>query len=355
MIRAFKSYPLHQLSFIEGVDSILVDTPPKKGLYSGILSLTANEESSYWWSSARSQIAKFGQRSYMGYRRYYIGNDPMALSLDGKICLVTGATGGIGKPIAACLSKMGAKVVLLARDRKKGEAALDEILSTGGRKEPELMLCDLSDQQSVRNFARDFVDSHDHLNVLVNTAAVFTRKRVVTREGYELMFATNYLGPFLLTNLLVDSLKAGAPSRIITLSAPSTTKLNFADLQGEQHFRALQAFGASKTADLLFAYEMAARLEGTGITSNVLFPGVIRTNLMRNAPLFARLITMLIGKDLRKAAEWACYLSSSKEVDGKTGVFFKQGEFSQSSDYSRDKSVQKRLWEVSSKLTQLSS
>lgn len=269
--------------------------------------------------------------------------------------MVTGANGGIGKPIAVCLAKMGAKVVLVARDRKKGEVALNEVVSSSGRKDAELMLCDLSDMQSIRTFVREYADSHNYLNVLVNTAAVFTSKRVVTREGNELMFATNYLGPFLLTNLLLDSLKAGAPSRIITLSAPSTTKLDFADLQGERNFRALQAFGATKTADLLFSYEMAARLEGTGITSNVLFPGVMRTNLMRNAPLFARLITMLIGKDPRKAAEWVCYLSSSKEVDGKTGVFFKRGEIGQSSDYSRDKSVQKMLWEESSKLTHLSS
>lgn len=269
--------------------------------------------------------------------------------------MVTGANGGIGKPIAICLAKMGAKVVLVARDRKKGEAALNEVVGSSGRKDAELMLCDISDMQSIRDFVREFVDSHSHLNVLVNTAAVFTEKRVVTREGYELMFATNYLGPFLLTNLLVDSLKAGAPSRIITLSAPSTTKIDFADLQGAKHFSALQAFGASKTANLLFTYELAARLEGTGITSNVMFPGVMRTNLMQNAPLPARLITMLIGRDPKKAAEWACYLSSSKDVDGKTGVFFKGGKIGHSSAYSRDQTVQRMLWEVSSKLAHLSS
>jgi NAD(P)-dependent dehydrogenase (short-subunit alcohol dehydrogenase family) len=278
----------------------------------------------------------------------------MDFSLEGKTCIVTGANGGLGKPTAICLAKMGAQVVLVARDRKKGETALDEVLTSSGRKGSELMLCDLSNMGSIRDFVRDFVSTHSRLDVLVNTAAVFTKSRVVTGEGLELMFATNYLGPFLLTNLLLDSLHAGVPSRIITLSAPSTTKIDFADLQGEKHFSAFHAFGATKTADLLFAYKLADRLQGSRITSNVLFPGVMRTDLMRNAPLPARLITMLMGRDPQQAAESVCYLSSSKEVEGKTGVFFKRKEMVQSSDYSRNPYVQTKLWDVSSKLANLS-
>lgn len=225
---------------------------------------------------------------------------------------------------------------------------------SSGRKWSELMLCDLSDMGSIRDFVREFVNSHGHLDVLVHTAAVFTRNRVVTKEGLELMFATNYLGPFLLTNLLLDSLRAGAPSRIITLSAPSTTKIDLADLQGEKHFSAFHAFGATKTADLVFTYKLAARLQGTGITSNALFPGVMRTNLMRNAPLPARLLTMLMGRDPKQAAERVCYLSSSKDLEGKTGFFFKRKEVGQSSAYSRNPYVQTKLWELSSKLARLS-
>ncbi len=266
---------------------------------------------------------------------------------------MTGATGGIGKPTAICLAKLGAQVVLVARDQKKGEATLDEVSASSGRKGSELMLCDLSDMGSIRDFVGEFVRSHGHLDVLVNTAAVFTKDRIVTREGFELMFATNYLGPFLLTNLLLNSLQAGSPSRIITLSAPSTTKLDLADLQGEKHFSALHAFGATKTADLLFTYKLAARLKGTGISSNALFPGVMRTDLMRNAPLPARLITRLMGRDPKRAAERVCSLSSSKDLEGKTGVFFKRKEEGQSSDYSRNPYVQSKLWELSSKLVQL--
>jgi NAD(P)-dependent dehydrogenase (short-subunit alcohol dehydrogenase family) len=168
------------------------------------------------------------------------------------------------------------------------------------------------------------------------------------------MFATNFLGPFLLTNLLTESLKSGSPSRIITLSAPSTTKIDFEDLQGEKHFGALTAFGASKMADILLTYELARRLEGSGVTANVLFPGVMKTDLMRDAPWFAKLITSIIGKSPEKGAEAAIYLAASPEVEGVTGRFFKGQKLSDSNVYSHDQSIQQRLWTVSAELTGLS-
>ncbi len=278
----------------------------------------------------------------------------MAISpIAGKTCMVTGANGGIGKEISLCLAAAGAELILICRDQARGRTVLDEVKGITGKGKAELLICDLSSMESIRTLAKEFAQSHDHLNLLVNTAAVFVRKRVVTKEGYELMFATNYLGQFLLTNLLLDSLKAGAPSRIVNLSAPSTTKLDFDDLQYEKKFGALHAFGASKTADLLYTYELARQLEGTGVTANVFFPGVSKTGLMKDAPSFVRLFARLIAKNPKIPAKAACYVSTSAQMEGVTGKFFKGTELSHSSAYSTDPSVQRKLWEVSVRLTGL--
>jgi NAD(P)-dependent dehydrogenase (short-subunit alcohol dehydrogenase family) len=198
-----------------------------------------------------------------------------------------------------------------------------------------------------------FSAKHNVLNVLVNCAAIYTPKRTLTPEGYELMFATNFLGPFLLTNLLLENLKKGSPSRVIVLSAPSTTKIEFDNLQGEKRFNALQAFGASKMADMLFTYELARQLNGTGVSANNLFPGVMKTDLMHNAPWYAKLVTAIIGKPPEKRAESVAYLASSPEVASNTGNFFSGKKISDSNAYSHDQAVQQRLWDLSAKFTGL--
>ena len=273
--------------------------------------------------------------------------------MNGKVCMVTGANRGLGKAASVGLAKLGAVVILVCRDRARGETAVNEIREASNNDSVELLLCDLSSLSSVRNVITEFSSKHEALNVLVNAAAIYTPHRTLTSEGYESMFATNFLGPFLLTNLLLEHLKKGSPSRVVILSAPSTTKIDFENLQGEKHFSALGAFGASKMADILFTYELARRLEGTGVTANVLFPGVMKTDLMRNAPFFAKLITFIIGKSPEKGAEAAAYLSSSPEVEGKTGRFFKGKNLSDSNAYSHDQAVQQRLWAESSKLAGL--
>ena len=271
----------------------------------------------------------------------------------GKVCMVTGANRGLGKATSIGLAKLGAVVILVCRDEVKGEEAQSEIRRLSGNDSVDLLLCDLSDLNSVRKAAKEFALKHEKLNVLVNAAAIYAPKRALTADGLELMFATNYLGPFLLTNLLLGPLRARSPSRIITLTAPSTTKIDFENLQGEKHFGALTAFGASKMADILFTYELAKRLEGTGVTANALFPGVMKTDLMRYAPWFAKLITAIVGKSPEKGAEAAVYLASSLEVEGITGRFFKGKTISDSNQYSHDTVVQQRLWDDSIKLTGL--
>jgi NAD(P)-dependent dehydrogenase (short-subunit alcohol dehydrogenase family) len=271
----------------------------------------------------------------------------------GKVCMVTGANRGLGKATSLKLAKLGATVILVCRDKTRGEEAQNEIRKASNNNSVELLLTDLSSLSSIRKTVRQFTLEHKDLNVLVNAAAIYTSHRTLTPEGYELMFSTNFLGPFLLSNLLLEHLKKGSPSRVIVLSAPSTTKIDFENLQSEKHFSALGAFGASKMADILFTYELARRLEGTGVTANVLFPGVMKTDLMSNAPFFAKLITALIGKSPERGAEAAVYLALSPEVESNTGRFFKGKKLSDSNAYSHDQTVQQHLWAESAKITEL--
>ena len=271
--------------------------------------------------------------------------------MKGKVCVVTGANRGLGKATAAMLAQLGATVILACRDQHRGEAAKADILSATRNSNVELMLVDLSTQESIRQMARDFAARHERLDALMNIAAVYKARRVLTPDGLEMMFATNHLGPFLLTHLLLDQLKRSAPSRIVVVTAPSTTPLHFDDLQGEKQFRSLWAFGQSKMANLLFTYELARRLEGTGVTVNAVHPGLMKTNLMREALLPLRLFSQIGAQPPEKAAAALVYLASSPDVAGVTGKFFKGETVIESNPYSHDQSVQSRLWDISLALT----
>jgi NAD(P)-dependent dehydrogenase (short-subunit alcohol dehydrogenase family) len=268
-----------------------------------------------------------------------------------RICIVTGANRGLGLATARGLAELGARVILTSRDKGRGEAAISAIRSAVDNAEVELLPLDLSSQQSIREMAGAFADRYDQLDVLINNAGVFTTKRVVTAEGMELMFATNHLGPFLLTNLLLDHLKATAGARILTVTAPSSTPLDFEDLQGEKRFQPWTAFGASKMGNLLFTYELARRLEGTGVTANAIHPGLMRSDLMREAPAPLRWLLHLLSATPERAAATPIYLASSPDVAGVSGKFFKNKRPVASAPYSHDRDAQRRLWEVSAALT----
>jgi NAD(P)-dependent dehydrogenase (short-subunit alcohol dehydrogenase family) len=195
--------------------------------------------------------------------------------------------------------------------------------------------------------AASFKKKHDRLDVLVNNAAVLKNKRIVTPDGLETMFATNHLGPFLLTNLLLDELKAAGRARIINVTAPSTVKLDFDDLQGERKFNALTAFGASKMCNLLFTYELARRLGGSGVTANALHPGLMKSNLLNEAPSIMRWLSHLASSTPDRGAEVLVYMASSSEVEGVTGRFFKDKKLINSSKYSNDPGIQRQLWDAS--------
>ena len=204
------------------------------------------------------------------------------MTMQGKICLVTGASSGIGKATALGLAKMGATVVMVCRDANKGEAALSEIKRNSGSSSVDLLLADLSSQEAIRRLATEYKSKYQQLHVLINNAGVYYTKRHVTVDGLEAMFAVNYLARFLLTNLLLDIIKRSAPARVINVAGAyhAKGKINFDDLQGEKDFDGQRANHQSKLADVLFTYELARRLEGTGVTVNCLHPGMVATDLI---------------------------------------------------------------------------
>jgi NAD(P)-dependent dehydrogenase (short-subunit alcohol dehydrogenase family) len=249
-------------------------------------------------------------------------------SLQGKICMVTGANSGIGKATALALAQMGATVVMVCRDRARGEEAQSEITTTSRNTAVALLQADLSSQQSIRQLVEHFQQHCTQLHVLINNAGATFSGRRETVDGLEMMFAVNYLAPFLLTNLLLDVLKASAPARIVNVSsaAQASGSIHMDDLQAEQHYSSMRAFRQSKLAIILFTYELARRLQGMGVTANCLDPGFVATNIgQRGASLPVRLLLKVIwsfGTSPEKGAQTSIYLVSSPEVEGVTGQYF---------------------------------
>jgi NAD(P)-dependent dehydrogenase (short-subunit alcohol dehydrogenase family) len=271
----------------------------------------------------------------------------------GKVAMITGANAGMGKEIALALGGMRATVVMVNRDRARGEAARAEVESKTGNHEVELLLADLSSQQSIRALVSDFEARHNRLNVLVNNAGITLAKRTETADGLEAVFATNHLAAFLLTNLLLSVLKASAPSRVVTVSsaAHSMGKIDFEDLQSVNGYNEIRAYNASKLANVLFTYELARRLAGTGVTANVVEPGFVKTNL--RVPFPFSLFSFMRGS-AANGAKPTVFLAASSEVDGVSGSFFSQkGVATKSSAPSYDTEAGRRLWTVSAELTNL--
>ncbi len=280
----------------------------------------------------------------------------MTADMHGEVCVVTGANSGIGKATALGLAQLGATVVLVCRSQSRGAAALAEIKQRSENGSVALLVADLSSQQQVRRVAAAYRQQFGRLDVLVNNAAVAKRKRAVTEDGLELTFAVNHLAPFLLTHLLLDRLKASAPARVVTVSsaAHGDSTINFADLQGEQRYKSFGAYSQSKLANVLFTYELARRLQGTGVTANCLHPGLVATAIFRDAPLWMRAGLALARPFIlrsERGADTVLYLATDPEVAEVTGRYFEQRKPVQSSPLSYDTDVVRRLWEVSEALT----
>lgn len=278
-------------------------------------------------------------------------------NMNGKVCLVTGANSGIGKETALALAKMQARVVMVCRDRARGEAALQEVKQQSGNDALELRLCDLSSQKSTRQFADEFTATHDRLDVLVNNAGVYLRKRTLTTDGIEATFAINHLAYFLLTNVLLDLLKRSAPSRILNVASDAHAygQIDFENLQGEKKYGGARAYANSKLENIVFTYELARRLEGTGVTANCLHPGAVATGLFRSLPKPLESIIKLFTLSPEKGAQTSIYLAASPAVEGVNGKYFVKQAVAKSSESSYNEEVAHRLWDLSAQLTGLDS
>lgn len=274
-----------------------------------------------------------------------------------KVFVVTGATSGIGKALTVDLAKTGETVVMVARDQDHGEVTLKEIGLAAPNQNIDLQLCDLSVLSSVRNLAEILKSKYPTIDVLINNAGVYKRRRVVTVDGFEEMFAANHLGPFLLTNLLLEQLQeavqVNGSARILNITAPSTVSLNFDDLQNEKNFNSLRVFGETKMANLLFTFELARRLENTGITVNAIHPGLTRSGLMREGSFLVRLLTRLASSPPEKVTGPILQAAVGPEFEKTTGKFLHAAKEIDVPAYAHDREAQQRLWEVSERLTGL--
>jgi len=278
--------------------------------------------------------------------------------MNGKVCLVSGANSGIGKEAALGLARLGATVVIVARDRKKGEATVSEIRQATGNQNVNLILADLSSMKSVSGLASTFLGEYPKLHVLINNAGTYLPKRITTADGYEAVFATNHLGHFLLTSLLLDLLKTSAPSRIInvTSEAHRGAKIDFEDLMQEKKYSAFKAYHQSKLANVLFTYQLAKVLEGTGVTVNCLHPGVVRTGFGKDMGGLFSISVKLAGPFMMspaKAAQALVYMASAPELENVSGKHFAKGKEKESSRESHDMHAAERLWQVSEDLTRV--
>jgi len=277
--------------------------------------------------------------------------------MKGKVCLITGANSGIGKATALGLAKLDAHVVMLCRDKSRGEKALSDIITESGNESIDLLVADLSSQYSIRQSVKEFQVKFDKLNVLINNAGVNPRRRYETVDGFEKTFAINTLAPFLLTNLLLPTLKNSTPARIVNVaSAVQSKSINFDNLQFKKHFRSWKAYSQSKTALILLTYEFARRLSNSEITVNCLHPGAVKSNIIRDYKGIIKLFTKLIfsfAKSPKKGAETVIYLASSPDVENISGKYFVDKKEVKSTDVTYDKSIAKSLWDICSNLTRL--
>jgi retinol dehydrogenase 12 len=281
-----------------------------------------------------------------------------ANSMHGKVCMVTGATSGVGLVTAQALAHQGATLIVVGRNPERGAATVSRIQHETGNSAVELISADLSAQAQVRRLASEVQRRFTRLDVLINNAGALFLRRQLSPDGLEMTFALNHLAYFLLTNLLLDHLKASPAARIVNVSSEAHrgARLDFADLQGQHRYRGWRAYARSKLANILFTYALARRLEGTSVVANALHPGFVATNFGRNN----RGITAILWRMLQLAAispeegaQTIIHLASSAAVKDITGAYFVKKKAVRSSEVSYDRAAADRLWQVSAELTRL--
>lgn len=284
--------------------------------------------------------------------------------MDGSTVVVTGGNAGVGKETAVGLARAGTTVIITSRDRAKGVAALTDVRERSGSDAVELMSLDLASFASIRSFSEELLARHDRLDVLVNNAGLISRGRTETQDGFETTFGVNHLGHFLLTSLLLDRLRAGAPSRVVVVASHAHKQarrgLDFTDLQSERKYSPMAAYAKSKLANIYFARELARRLEGTGVTANSLHPGFVASRFARDGD-GGRLgdIVMPLARPLaispEKGARTSIWLASAPSLAGVTGEYFYKCKPSTPTAVARDDEAARRLWAVSEELVATSS
>ena len=278
-------------------------------------------------------------------------------SMRGQVCLVTGATSGIGAETAKQLAQRGATVIVVGRSAKKSAATVARIRRQTRNPGVDSILADLSSQKDIRALAQQFKEKYARLDVLVNNAGGIWMTRQESVDGIEMTLAVNHLSYWLLTHLLLDTLMASAPARIVNVSSlfQWLSVMNFDDLQGQHGlYIGLNAYNQSKLANVLFTYELARRLQGTRVTANVLHPGAVRTKLFARNPLFQLFLNpffYLIAVSVKDGAQTSVYLASSPEVASVTGKYFVWSKPVLSAPASYDEAAQRRLWQMSAELT----
>ena len=275
----------------------------------------------------------------------------------GKTVLVTGATAGIGQVAARELARRGAKVVVVGRSRERCESTVEAIRRETGNAQVESIVADLSSQAEVRRLAREFHDRHARLDVLVNNAGAMFTKRRESVDGIEMTFALNHLGYFLLTNLLLDPLKEGAPARVVNVASDAhrfVSKVDFDDPQGQQKYGGWHAYSQSKFANILFTYELSRRLAGRGVTANAAHPGFVASNFTAGNGAMGwmmRRFASVFALTPEEGAKTSIFLAASPMATGVTGKYFAKEKPLESSRPTHDEAAARRLWELSEELT----
>ncbi len=282
--------------------------------------------------------------------------------LQGKICMVTGATSGIGAVTARELARLGATVVIVGRHAGRCARQVERIQREVPGALVDALVADLSSQAQIRRLVEQFGSRHERLDVLVNNAGSYFMKRRVSADGLEMTFAVNYLSYFLLTALLMKQLRASPSARVVNVSssAHEGREIDFEDLQGEKRYDRLEAYGRSKLADLLFTYELARRLKATPVTANALHPGTVATNLGRDNGWLMGWLRVRTRNLLKRTqmtpeqgARTSIHLASAPEVEGASGLYFRDCRPVRSSEASYDEASASRLWRISEELTGL--
>ncbi|MCU0439813.1 MAG: SDR family oxidoreductase [Raineya sp.] len=270
-----------------------------------------------------------------------------------KVALITGSTAGIGKETALGLAKMGMELILPVRNAQKGEAIKQEILKQSPQAQVRLYDCNLASLKSIQTFTEQVKKDYPQIHVLINNAGVWQQNQALSDDGIEMTFAVNHLAPFLLTNLLLDTLKNSAPARIVNVASDlHQGDINFSDIEFKKSFSGIGAYKQSKLANILFTRLLAKKIEGTNITTNALMPGFIATELFRNIPAFLRWIIPIFAKTPKQGAETSIYLATSEEVKFVSGEYFKNKKRGSSSYNSKNIQTAQRLWEISEQYIQ---